>query len=143
MLKLLYVQSSSRPSVLSSLATGYTHILTRTFSTRPTLPVFQKSSAVTSASPGLKVQQNEPFLFNYGLGAQAAAVRPNNREEILPSPRPISLPKIALEAEDWLGTELFSAKNSLTHNFGTFNDIITLFGFKMAHVDHPLLYLTK
>ena len=152
MLKLLYIHNGSRPTLFQSLALGYTHILTRTLtsssprpSTRPTLPVFQKSSVVTSQSMGssgaLNVLQREPepFLFNYDVSKNNREVIRSPRESFRPTP----LHEVSRQAEAWLGSDNFSAKSCISYNFGRFSDIITLFSFKMAHVDHPLLYLTK
>ncbi len=150
MLKLIYVHKSRRPptSLLESLTMGYTHILTRPLVTSPgrprppltSLPVLQRINFVQSVSSAL---QTDPLITNYGIPNNSVKNNSSNSARPRNVIRKAPLEEIAAEAEAWLGKENFSTKSSLSTNFGNFNDIITLFIFKVAHVDHPLLHLTQ
>jgi hypothetical protein len=87
--------------------------------------------------------QTDPLITNYGIPNNSVKNNSSNSARPRNVIRKAPLEEIAAEAEAWLGKENFSTKSSLSTNFGNFNDIITLFIFKVAHVDHPLLHLTQ
>ncbi|CAG7667418.1 unnamed protein product [Allacma fusca] len=55
----------------------------------------------------------------------------------------VSPEEITCLAENFLGSDRFSSKSSLSQNFGQFQQIISLFLLKVSDVDHPLLHITK